>query len=91
MEKSRNSNIELLRLLLMAFVVLLHFNNGEMGGAFSLVQGNTIDSYMLHFFEALCACAVNCFMIVSGYFLLGNTNIKMSKVLFTSLSAVIDL
>lgn len=34
-EKNRNSNIELLRLVLMVFVVLLHFNNDTMGLFFS--------------------------------------------------------
>ena len=38
MEKERNSNIELLRIILMLMVILLHFNNGEMGGAFNLVN-----------------------------------------------------
>lgn len=28
----RNSNIELLRIILMIMVITLHFNNGEMGG-----------------------------------------------------------
>ena len=65
---SRKSNIELLRLVLMAFVVLLHFNNDAMGGAFVHVRNLPIDNFVLHFFESLGICAVNCFMIVSGYF-----------------------
>ena len=32
MEKTRNSNIELLRIILMIMVITLHFNNGEIGG-----------------------------------------------------------
>lgn len=77
----RNSNIELLRLLLMAFVVLLHFNNDAMGGAFVHVRNLPIDNFALHFFESLGICAVNCFMIVSGFFLYTNSKIKFGKVL----------
>lgn len=39
----RNSNIELLRLFLMVFVVLLHFNNDSMGSAFVLVNGLPVE------------------------------------------------
>lgn len=76
----RNSNIELLRLVLMAFVVLLHFNNDRMGGAFVLVKELSIENKVLRLLEAFCNCAVNCFMIVSGYFLYNNNKIKFGKV-----------
>ena len=88
MEKTRNSNIELLRLVLMAFVVLLHFNNDTMGGAFVLVKDLPLENTILRLFEAFCICAVNCFMIVSGYFLYTNYKIKFSKV-FDILAIVI--
>jgi len=77
----RDSNIELLRLVLMIMVVLLHFNNTTMGGAFVYVQKFPVDNFVLHFLESLGICAVNCFMIVSGYFLYTNTKIKLGKVL----------
>ena len=32
----RNSNIELLRIILIVFVIILHFNNDSMGGDFPL-------------------------------------------------------
>lgn len=80
-EIQRNSNIELLRLVLIAFVVLLHFNNDSMGGAFVHVRNLPIDNLALHFFESIGICAVNCFMVVSGFFLYTNTKIKFGKVL----------
>lgn len=79
--KERNSNIELLRLLLMVMVILLHFNNEAIGGAFTLVTNNPASSFTLHFFESLSIGAVNCFMIISGFFLYTNTKIKFGKVL----------
>ena len=80
MEKTRNSNIELLRLVLMFMVVLLHFNNDTMGGAFVYARNFPAENFTLHFLESLSVCAVNCFMIVSGYFLYTNRRIKFSKV-----------
>lgn len=65
--KQRESNIELLRLVLMMMVVLLHFNYDAMGGAFEKVKNSHLDNYALHFLESLGICAVNCFMIVSGF------------------------
>ena len=76
----RDSNIELLRLVLILMVVLLHFNNDTMGGAFVIVRDIPTDNFILHFLESLCICAVNCFMIVSGYFLYTNKTIKFGKV-----------
>lgn len=81
LSKTRNSNIELLRLVLMAFVVLLHFNNDTMGGAFALVKELPVDNAVLRLLEAFCICAVNCFMIVSGYFLYENDKVKFGKIL----------
>ena len=76
----RNSNIELLRIILMIMVITLHFNNGEMGGAFKLVQSGTLNFHFLYFLESLSICAVNCFMIISGYFLAYNKKVKLGKI-----------
>lgn len=81
MEKlERNSNIELLRIVLMIMVITLHFNNGEMGGAFNFVQDDTASKCILYFLESLSVCAVNCFMIISGYFLAFNKKVKLGKI-----------
>lgn len=77
---NRNSSIELLRLVLIFMVVLLHFNNDVMGGAFCLVKDKALDNFILHFFNSLSVCAVNCFMIVSGYFLFTNKKVNFGKV-----------
>ena len=61
-------------------VVLLHFNNDVMGGAFCLVKDKALDNFILHFCNSLSVCAVNCFMIVSGYFLFTNKKVNFGKV-----------
>lgn len=65
--EGRQSNIELLRCILMLMVVVLHYNNAEMGGGFLYAEGNNL--VLLKFFEAICVCAVNCFVLISAYFL----------------------
>lgn len=77
----RNSNIELLRILLMFMVITLHFNNQEMGGAINIVKNYPSSFFLLNFFESLSICAVNCFMIISGYFLAYNGKIKLGKII----------
>lgn len=79
-ELSRNSNIELLRLVLMYFVILLHYN-GMGGGIISIVENYPFSSFAVNLLETLCVLAVDCFMIVSGYFLYTNKKIKTGKIL----------
>ena len=67
--------------MLKAFVVLLHFNNDTMGGAFVLVKDLPVENAILRVLEAFCICAVNCFMIVSGYFLFTNSKVRFGKIL----------
>ena len=77
----RNSNIELLRIILIAFVIILHFNNDSMGGGFSVVSKDSFEYILFHLFESFSISAVNCFMIVSGYFLYTNKKIRIVKIL----------
>ena len=74
---ARNSNIELLRIILMFMVILLHFNNS----AFNYVENKSANSFVLYLLESLSICAVNCFMLISGYFLAYNKSVKLSKIL----------
>lgn len=63
----RESNIELLRIILMGGVILLHMNNPLIGAGFSYSQG--LNKGILYFLESFSACAVDLFMLLSGYFL----------------------
>lgn len=67
--KSRESNIELLRIISMLGVILLHYNNPLMGGAFKSVENGSINFYILYFLESLCACSVDLFILITGYFM----------------------
>lgn len=64
MGKTRQSNIELLRIVSMIMIVILHAD------FFSLGYPNTgdIDLIPRVFFESLCTGAVNTFVLISGWF-----------------------
>jgi surface polysaccharide O-acyltransferase-like enzyme len=61
---TRESNFELLRLVCMFFILVLHVNNG---GLFKDL-GDIGQSIPASIFESFCIVAVNCFVLISGYF-----------------------
>lgn len=66
---TRNSNIELLRILCMLMVVVLHFNNhGANNGIVNMPAQLTSSLSWGFLVESLCIVAVNCFVLISGYF-----------------------
>lgn len=64
---TRNIGLDLLRLLAMFMVVLIHVNN--FGG---LLQNKffSVDFLPIYLFESLGVVAVNCFVLISGFFLI---------------------
>ena len=63
----RESGIELLRILLMCGVILLHYNGG-VGNALSAVAPGSWNQKLLLVAEGLFICAVNLFILITGYF-----------------------
>ena len=76
--KTRDSNIELLRILTICGVVVLHYNGNV---AFDYVAKGTVNFYVLNVLEGLFICAVNLFVLISGYFLSGTAKRRAVKVL----------
>lgn len=74
----RHSNLELLRILAALFVVILHYN---MGTAFASTANMPVNYGILLFFESLSLCAVDIFVMISGYFLCTAKQVKIWKVL----------
>ena len=65
-ESRRNANIELLRIVSMFMILILHyFNNGKV---LSLTSKGAC-YYIVWVVEAICLCSVNCYMLISGFFL----------------------
>ncbi len=77
MKKTRASNIELLRILTICGVVVLHYN-GYFG--FSAAAPGSVNFHILSVLEVLFICAVNLFVLISGYFLCESTQRKAIKV-----------
>lgn len=63
--KTRQSNIELLRILTICGVVVLHYNGNV---AFSHVAQGSVNHQILLALEVLFVSAVNLFVLISGYF-----------------------
>lgn len=77
----RNSNIELLRIVLILMVITLHYLNGADwgGGVLSHVNVGSVNYYLSHFLESACIMAVNVFIIIIGYFSCQKTSIAIAK------------
>ncbi len=78
MMKERQSNIELLRIFAMLGVVFMHFN-GEPGMGFDYVLQGSINHYLLLLLESMAICAVNLFVLITGYFSVTTQKRKLSK------------
>ncbi len=81
MKKVRESNIELLRILAMLGVVVMHFN-GEPGKGFEYVAQGSVNHGILLTVESGAICAVNLFMLITGYFSVTTQKRDLAKALY---------
>lgn len=77
--RQRKSNIELLRIVLILFVIILHYMNASMGGALGHVQPGTLNYYLDHLIESLSIIAVNVFIIITGISLIRKARLSCRK------------
>lgn len=61
----RDSNFELLRILCMVFIIAEHMAKSMVIESF---WGNSISYYSLNFLKSFTIVAVNCYILISGYF-----------------------
>lgn len=66
--KQREYNMDFARVLLIFMVIVLHYNNRGMGGALNYAAAGGVKEFILRFSESFCICAVDAFLILSGYF-----------------------
>lgn len=74
----RASNYELLRMMAGVAVIVLHFNFHPNGGG-ALTSATGANYYFLLVMEVTCACAVNVFILISGYFGCNSRTVKTGK------------
>ena len=77
-QTERSSPIELLRIFAGMSVVILHFNFGGVG---AVENTSGITQHILLLFEAICNCAVNVFLLISGYCSAYSRKINVSRLL----------
>lgn len=75
----RDSNIELLRIITMMGVIVLHYNNKSIGGALEYVSFGSLNFHFLNFIESLFICAVDLFVLITGYFMLSTQKRNIIK------------
>ena len=80
MKLERNYSLDLLKIVSVIFVIVLHYNNGTMGGLLSNTQPGTLNFFIAHFTEILTIIACNLFVLISGYFLCKSNKIKIRKI-----------
>lgn len=78
-KKVRSSNLELLRMLAMIMVISLHLN-GSANTLAQLTRENE-NYFLIHLTEAISICSVNCFVLISGYFMINKHESPMKKLL----------
>ncbi len=78
----RQHNMDIERIILALFVIILHFNNRDMGGALNFVSEGLAQEIFIRFTESMALCAVDCFVILSGYF--AAASIRSSALLGTA-------
>lgn len=88
-KSNRLGNIDIERILLTVLVIILHFNNRDMGGALNFVSDGPGREIFIRLTESLAICAVDAFVILSGYFASGKSisnNIKKAVFLLVTCS-----
>lgn len=77
----RNSSVELLRILSILGVVILHYNNKDIGGGFKYAINGSVNQLYLFFSESVFIGAVNLFLMISAYFLSTVQKRSFSKII----------
>lgn len=68
MERKRQANFEILRVLAMAMIVVMHYML-KGGIAVPMSENGSLVNHAAWLIEAFCIVAANCYVLISGYFL----------------------
>lgn len=77
--RQRDSNMELLRIIAAFGVIVLHYNNATIGGAYGAVPATSLGAFVLYYLEAMFLCAVDLFMMIMGYFQFKKRRVNVAK------------
>mgnify|MGYP003300139632 CR=1 FL=1 len=82
----RKNGIELLRIISMLMIIVLHMLGH--GGILSSVAPTQSKYYFCWSLEGFCYIAVNCFVLITGYFM-SSSKLKIEKIIYTSIIKVL--
>ena len=82
----RQSNFEILRVLAMAMIVAMHYML-KGGIAVPLSEDGTAVNHLAWIIEAFCIVAANCYVLISGYFMI-ETEWKFKKLILLALQVL---
>lgn len=86
---NRFSNFEMLRIVLIIYVIILHFNDTSRMGALSFIRNASFSNKIyLYLLESFTICAVNTFVLLSGYFMTTRKSVSIRKVIDLFISVV---
>lgn len=77
----KNHSVSFLKVILIIMVIVLHYFNANMGGLFGKVTSTELNFYISNFIESFCIIAVDCFVLITGFFMYKRNSIKFSKVI----------
>lgn len=77
LKTTRDSNLEMLRIIAMMMIIALH-QNGSANALAELSAGQA-NFYIANAVEALSICSVNCFVLLSGYFMIKKNTAPVKK------------
>ena len=83
----RNSPFELLRIISMMMILGLHYLNKNIGGG--LRTENQLNQYLAVGLESICITSVNCFVLISGYYMIYEKQVRLIKILDLLLMMVV--
>lgn len=75
--KQRRSNLELLRIVSMSGIVVMHYFG--MGGAVQQGSFPHFSWFLTHFLNSFAVPMVNCFVLITGYFMVRKTVLSLRK------------
>lgn len=80
MKKERLSNFELLRIISMCGIIAIHYLAGHLGGMTENVAFPNFEWFLSQFISSVACPLVNCFVLISGYFLIRKNVFGIRKV-----------
>lgn len=81
MNKERTSNFELLRIVSMCGIIAIHYLSGTLGGMAENAVFPEFSWFFSQFINSVACPLVNCFVLISGYFLIDKSKFGIRKVL----------